>query len=300
MVVSNRQRFTSDRPCPVCGGHRGMRPGQGVRCWGFISDDDKWATCTRAEYSGSLLENSAGGYAHHMSGNCHCGTNHGGYVSSIPAPRYKSSSAGDNDDNGAYARKIWGQGIDIKGTLAETYLKGRGIRDGASPSLRYYPRLYHSPTEQELPAMLSAVKVGNRITAIQRTYLKRDGSGKADVEPNKMSLGSMTGGAVHFGEPDLVLGLAEGVETALSVVQQFDIPVWAILGCKNMPNVILPELPLASEVRLYVDGDDDGRDAAVDAGRRYTDEGRRVYVCPAPDNKDWNDVLMEGMISGRI
>ena len=37
--VKPEQRFSPARPCPICGGHDQMQRGEGVRCYGFLSDD---------------------------------------------------------------------------------------------------------------------------------------------------------------------------------------------------------------------------------------------------------------------
>jgi hypothetical protein len=141
--------------------------------------------------------------------------------------------------------------------------------------------------------MVAAVKVypNKKLAGIQRTWINLDGSGKADLDPSKMSLGSTLGGAVQLADAGEILGLAEGVETALSVQQELHIPVWAVLGSNNFGNVVLPPLPLASEIRLYIDGDDDSRDAISDVREAFIPEGRRVVVVPAPEGHDFNDVL---------
>lgn len=53
--------------------------------------------------------------------------------------------------------------------------------------------------------------------AMHRTYLRRDGSGKADVEPTKAMLGKVMGGAVRLTDTSGPLVVAEGIETALSL-----------------------------------------------------------------------------------
>ena len=55
--------------------------------------------------------------------------------------------------------------------------------------------------------------------AIHRTFLARDGSGKAPVDPPKMMLGPCRGGAVRLGEPGDVLMVGEGIETCLAAMQ---------------------------------------------------------------------------------
>jgi len=42
-----RNRFTSASPCPICGGHQDQPRHQGRRCFGFLSEDGRYAHCTR-------------------------------------------------------------------------------------------------------------------------------------------------------------------------------------------------------------------------------------------------------------
>ena len=242
--------------------------------------------CTREQAAGRLSD-KGDGYHHRLHGDCNCGVDHGGWVPPVVPARSPAR------DNGAYARTLWEQAVDAKNTAVEAYLNSRGINGPIPPSLRFHPALKHVDSCQTLPAMVVVVRVwpGENVSGIQRTWLRRDGSGKADVIPSKKSLGPTAGGAVHLSSPGPVLGLAEGVETALSVQQELGLPMWACLGSGGISKVMLPDLPLAEEVHLYVDGDDAGRDAIADAGERFSFEGRRVVACPAPEGTDYNDVL---------
>jgi hypothetical protein len=75
--VAGERRFTSRRPCPICGGHDGLRRGQGERCYGFVSSDGRYAHCTREEMAGGLMIHpDAGTYAHRLDGPCACGVTH--------------------------------------------------------------------------------------------------------------------------------------------------------------------------------------------------------------------------------
>ena len=80
--VGADQRYTRNSPCPVCGGHRDLPRGQGVRCYGFTSGDG-YAHCTREEYAGQLPQEDAGTYPHRLTGSCRCGGTHG---AAPPAP----------------------------------------------------------------------------------------------------------------------------------------------------------------------------------------------------------------------
>ena len=72
------QRFKTDRACPVCGGHKDLPQGEGLRCYGFISGDGLYAHCTREEHAGRLDRNgNSNTYSHRLTGDCPCGEVHG-------------------------------------------------------------------------------------------------------------------------------------------------------------------------------------------------------------------------------
>ena len=76
-VVDHTQRFRRGNPCPICDGFDEMPRGKGTRCSGFLSQDGKWAHCTRDEHAGGLPQNpSSLTYAHRLEGDCRCGTRH--------------------------------------------------------------------------------------------------------------------------------------------------------------------------------------------------------------------------------
>ena len=54
---------------------------------------------------------------------------------------------------------------------------------------------------------------------IHRTFLLRDGSGKAPATPARMMLGRRAGGAVRLAEPAETLAVGEGIESTLSAMQ---------------------------------------------------------------------------------
>ena len=76
--MNRRQRFRSNNPCPVCGGHSGLPQGERRRCYGFLSDDGLYAHCTREEHAGNLARKpNSKTYAHGLQGPCGCGRGHG-------------------------------------------------------------------------------------------------------------------------------------------------------------------------------------------------------------------------------
>jgi len=75
--VTSQQRFSKAHPCPICGGYDRRPRGTGERCFGFLSDDDRYAHCTREEFAGVLERNPASqAFAHRLHGPCGCGRTH--------------------------------------------------------------------------------------------------------------------------------------------------------------------------------------------------------------------------------
>ncbi len=78
MVVNRSQRFTRESRCPVCCGNDAAPRGQGLRCFGFLSDDGGYAHCTREDLANGLpVNHDSSTFAHRMTGLCDCGVQHG-------------------------------------------------------------------------------------------------------------------------------------------------------------------------------------------------------------------------------
>jgi hypothetical protein len=125
---------------------------------------------------------------------------------------------------------------------------------------------------------------------IHRTFLARDGNGKAPVEPQRMMLGPCRGGAVRLGMPNDVLMVGEGLETCLTAMQATGHPAWAALSTSGLRALDLPADVRA--VIILADGDDAGEAAARDRAWRWRREGRRVRIARPPRGMDFNDMLM--------
>jgi putative DNA primase/helicase len=122
------------------------------------------------------------------------------------------------------------------------------------------------------------------------TYLQADGCAKAPVRNPKKLLGPCVGGAVRFTAAGRRLGIAEGIETGLSVRQaQPDLPVWAALSAVGMMRVEIPDH--VRELVVLADGDEPGEAAAQALARRPDNAGRLVRIARAPPGLDFNDLL---------
>lgn len=196
------------------------------------------------------------------------------------------------------AVRLWRGAVALKGSAAEAYLAKRGVTQ-LSPDLRFHRRTPLGPhgAVRFLPAMLAAVRTDLGVIAVHRTFLDPAEARLADFERPKRALGSLQNGAVCLTAPrDGRLGLAEGIETALSAMQIFGVPCWATLGNERFGLVAIPES--VRELHLFVDNDRGG-DLAEERGREaYRQEGRRILARrPANLDTDWNDVLLERAVA---
>ncbi len=185
------------------------------------------------------------------------------------------------------ALSIWKDSEPAPGTVVEKYLHGRGIDVEIPPSIRFHRLLKYSPAGLYFPAMVAAVQaLDQRITAIHRTFLWPNGRGKAQVSEPKMALGPLGDGAVRLAAAGPVLGIAEGVETGLSAMQLFQLPVWCALGSR-LDRVALPRL--VRKVVVLADTGPAGMEAAEKAVRAFVQRGRKASIC-VPHEGDFNDV----------
>lgn len=182
-----------------------------------------------------------------------------------------------------------------RNNLVGQYLNSRGITV-CPESLRYHLKCWDGETKKNYPAMLAVVSLqdGTAVT-MHRTYLDVKTAGKAEMEnPKKLMPGlkKLTGGAIRLMKPSAgVVGIAEGIETALACYQHHGIPTWAAV------NAVLLEAfePPAGIKKVYVFGDNDknfvGQAAAFSLGKRLVMQNKiEVEVLiPEESGADWLD-----------
>ena len=189
-----------------------------------------------------------------------------------------------------FALHLWQASSPVSGTLAEIYLRSRGLRLPPT-TLRFHAGLKH-PSGGVWPALVALVTRGSDDTplAIHRTFLARDGSCQAPVDPQKMMLGPCRGGAVRLGTPSDVLMVGEGIETCLAAMQATGNPAWAALSTSGLRALDLPSD--VREVIVLADGDEPGEAAAREVALRWKREGRSVRIARPPRGCDFNDMLL--------
>jgi len=159
--------------------------------------------------------------------------------------------------------------------------------------LRGVGELYLSDDRTRRPGSVALVRDRDgEVVNMHRTYLRADGE-KADIaSPRKLMATALPkGSAVQLMGWADTLGIAEGIETAVSASILFGTPVWAAINSENLKAWTPPE----GVRRVMVFGDNDasltGQAAAYELGRRLVVAKFKVEVHIPPDlGDDWNDV----------
>lgn len=212
----------------------------------------------------------------------------------------------DERDSRIEARSIWKKALPSKGTVVEEYLRGRGIKPSRSAleHVKFAPLLRFSANGQLYPAMIAQLTDNQGFCCVQRTYLDRNAPEKLKLPggegknlPVKLTKGAMGPSAVRFSEPaGGTVGIAEGVETALSASQLYSLPVWATCGASRFKSIEFP--PDVDSLVIFGDPGDVGRTLAFDAQDFWMQKGLAVEVifpAAAFENAgikdDFNDIL---------
>jgi len=197
------------------------------------------------------------------------------------------------------ARDLWSNGRPLNGTLAERYLRNRGI-DIIPPGLRFCSRtpLGRGASATFRPALLAAVTDDSGLLAVQRTFLDEHARRARDLDNPRRMLARPKAGAVRLAAATDELGIAEGIETAISALILLGIPIWAALGNERFPHLAIPRS--VRRLVLLPDNDPAGHLALSRAHEALAGDGRLIEtIWPWRSLNDWNDVLrLEGRETG--
>ena len=144
------------------------------------------------------------------------------------------------------------------------------------------------------PALVTKIaSVEGKAVNLHITLLGKHGT-KADIDPAKRVMrGKLPDGcAIRIGEAAPRMGVAEGVETAISASIMYRMPVWACVNGTLLSKWVPPDI--AEEVFVFGDNDANfaGQSKAYTlANRLEVIHKRRVQVeIPLLSGMDWNDV----------
>jgi putative DNA primase/helicase len=203
----------------------------------------------------------------------------------------------------AEAAALWDACRPAAGSLVDRYLAVHrdGLERPSSAPVRFHPACPIGDQGRAMPAMVSAVQDGGgAITAVHKTYLTPDGANarRRDGSKVKLSLGPLRDGAVRLQPAGPVLGLAEGVETALAAAALFNVPAWTVLA-RRAHKVKLP--PVVKEVVVFGDNERDGQASATKAADHFQGLGLTVRLrFPPAGDGDFDDLRRRLRREGRL
>ncbi|HHI71464.1 MAG TPA: zinc-binding protein [Rhodobacteraceae bacterium] len=207
-------------------------------------------------------------------------------------------------------KMVWRQAVPVDDPIAaplHQYLENRhigldiltDIRD-----LRFHPRLPYWEDKEiqgRFPAMLALVRDNaGKVVSIHRTWIK-DGAKAPVHEPRKLMpplVARMKGAAVRLAPFADELGVCEGIETAMAVMQKTAMPVWPATSWTFLANF----KPHPSVCRLTIWADKDRTETGLNAAERLKKhlDNRDIQITikvpegPVPEGAkslDWNDVF---------
>ena len=201
--------------------------------------------------------------------------------------------------------KLWSESVELKGDdPVLKYLHSRGLVLRPQ-NVRFCQNCYEPETKTEMPAMIARIQDSEgRPVSLHRTFL--NGEGKADiVNPKKLmpGAGKVSGCAVRLfslKDPMMlpgVLGIAEGIETALACAQLVKVVVWSCLSNTLLESFQPP--PGVKKIIIYSDNDANyagQKSAYVLANRLYNND--YIVDVEVPDMVgDFNDVLQSEQLA---
>ena len=216
----------------------------------------------------------------------------------------------------------------ILGSPGEIYLRDQRAIDTSLPAIRraletttavgWHPSVYFSQTDPDEPfhelhgrrlgciiGIMTDPTTGERLGPISRTYLldsKKIGKAKTLKRAENERMGVVR---VSPDSDIRRLGVAEGLETALALLEMGGVPMWST-GSEGVMRGI-PVIDDVDELLIGADNDARGpgeRGASERAGRalraRWLGAGRKAPLFMPPGFKtDFNDVLMQRKGRGR-
>lgn len=210
-------------------------------------------------------------------------------------------------------RRTWRDSVPLshaKAHAVRAYLQSRGlaaILKNPPPPLRAHPGLTYWDGSKDLgtyPAMIALFNGADGTPAtLHVTWLRSDGGAKACVPSPKKILGvpvrgATKGGSIRlYGPRDGVLGVAEGIENALSLHLLRGVPTWASFCADNLVRIELPNGIRKLYIGVDIDATGKGQEVAQALANRVLKWKRRpevYFVLPeGPAPRDLNDELRQ-------
>lgn len=205
--------------------------------------------------------------------------------------------------NAEYNTRLWAASSPA-GNAVRAYLAERSLDDWPiPPCIREHPALEYYHTYDNgmvqvlgyFPAMLAPIVRNGNLLAIHRTYLT-DGKKAAVPTPKKLTAASdsLAGACIPLAAPrGGVLGIAEGIETAIAASLGSGLPIVAAYCASALASFHYPAD--VERLLIFADHDPAGQKAAAALAQRAEKAGLKSKTfMPSRPGSDWADVWKEG------
>lgn len=186
----------------------------------------------------------------------------------------------------------------LAGNIVDNYFASRGLAVPQCEDLKFHADLSDYKSKRGWPAIVATVRngAGQPTGGIHQTFLADDGSARARAPTDRRMDGPVKGGSVRLApiSMDGHIGIAEGIETALSAAVIFDVPCWAGLSAGG---VATWEWPAETRrVTVFADAGKAGAEAAGKLADRLRAAGVPVEIRQPLHGDDFNDDLRKGAV----
>ena len=183
------------------------------------------------------------------------------------------------------------------GDPAHRYLERRAVQHpGAASNLGFHPEApvsVYRPHGRGLPALIARISdEEDRLTAVELTYLDRNGRLASGLAVSRKTVGQVpAGAAVRLVPTAREMLVGEGVVTTLCAMDRFQLPGWALTAANNL--AAWPPPAQVRRVLIAADRGAAGEGAAARLRRRLAIGGLEVrIIVPDPPFGDWNEVAV--------
>lgn len=207
----------------------------------------------------------------------------------LPPPRRQAPQK--RTELSDWALRLWDQCQPISGPAAAYLMARHCAIPPADGDLRWHQELRH-PSGYVGPALVALVTHAEtcKPLSLHRTWIKPDGTKATDPARLQLAGHTLAGGVIRLWPDEAVtvgLGVAEGIETALSLAHAFQ-PVWALIDAGHMAK--FEPLPGIEAITICQDADRAGIDAARACADAWMAAGNEVRIVE-PVAGDVNDML---------
>jgi len=188
-------------------------------------------------------------------------------------------------------KRIWeASGRPSNGGPVCKYLKRRLGLVWSSKSVREFIGQNHCLMVSQI------VGPDNKAHNVHLTYLDHNGYRARIDTPKRIMSGKVpAGSAIRLAPADEVMGIAEGIETAIAASVMHGIPVWSAINAHNLAKWEPP--PVTRSVIVFGDNDESftGHAASYSLARRLKLQRKLDVTVMIPETvgQDWADVLVQ-------